>query len=162
MRQEHTLIGSLSTLFFLLVLMLAPNKSSGESNSSHLNISVRVPPYLEYKIIKEQFCLIIRPDDIKKGYAEINSGSIFAVITNNHDGYILWMSCEESEFISHVLIMTKNKKSYELYPGENLETQMPYRGHHHEIVKLRFRIYLNANAETGVYVWPIATSIYPL
>lgn len=149
-------------MFLRLVLMIVPNESSGESISSNLNIRVRVQPFLEYKIIKKQSDLIIGPDDIKKGYVAINDGLIFSVTTNNPGGYILWMRSGESEYVSHILIMTEDNNSYELYPGKDIEIQMPYRGHPHDIVKVRFRIYLKPETKAGEYVWPILASVHPL
>ena len=142
-------------------LLVVAGETHSESVSDQLLIRAQVAPILEYRIAREPSVLEIKKVDLKKGYTDIKDNVVLYVTSNNIDGYYLSISTQDTALFTSITVTTRDKSVAELYPGESLELHMPFQPSEVKH-KLDFRFNLAADAEVGVYEWPITVTIYPV
>ena len=141
---------------------MAIDDVNGKSVTDKLYIRATVPPEFKYRIIHQPSFLKITPDDIKKGYKEVKDGSIISITTNNPNGTQLSISCEENMIFTSVTITLEGGGHYELFPGNNIDIPVPYRGPTQSVIKLHYRFHLLTNLKAESYQWPIFIMASPV
>jgi hypothetical protein len=129
--------------FFLLVVIV---EVYGSSVTDKLHIQTTVPPELEYEVQHEPSTIKITPSDLRKGYNDLNLGTVLSVTTNDPNGYIISISSQGGEFFSSIVVTIDDGDSYELLPDGSVDIHVPYVGPKPERKKLSYRFYLLTTA----------------
>jgi len=145
-----------------LFLLISMDEVSGGSGTGYLNIHATVPAWLEYRMLKENSDVHLTKGNIKKGYKDADSNTVIQVTTNNPNGYVISLYCEEDDFFTSVRVTTDTGSSYVLTPGSGMDIYGPYEGLDPVVRQIDIRFYLSSNAQPVDYPWPIFITVNAL
>ncbi len=120
-------------------------------NSATVMVSATVIGRISHSVTHQEQKIIIKEEDIKKGYIEIPSAMILLIKTNQKNGYFLWFE-GESELFKEIWVIDRGRVVV-LPPSGGLIHQ-PYSGSHIEIKELSFRLNLKEDTQPGYYLFP--------
>lgn len=131
--------------------------ASADQASGSIRVSVIVQEYISLNTQSQAQTLRVTPDDIAKGYVDVNTGTVFTIKTNSRDGYMLYFENTGSQF-SKVVLRVSGREIELLGMGGIVH--QPYTGP--QAIELSYRFYLSADVKPGTYQWPLRmhTDIY--
>jgi len=119
-----------------------------------LQVSARVLPYLQVDLQHQESILRISGENIRQGFVDIASATVFHVRTNRRDGYTLSVE-NHGNWINRVWLKDGGR-TVEL-PPEGGVVRLPYHGGQRGEKKVfDIRFFLNENATAGSYPWPLS------
>ena len=167
-------------------LLVFAGLASGASANGQLHIQATVPPVVEFRIVHEEHKLKIAKSDAKKGYKEVNNGTIISVTSNTTNRYVISVSArplpsaedneekknekrkkdhdgEDSaaEVYTYVTV-TVDGRTFGTAPGGSVDIQMPATSQTNDTTRLSYRFTLSPGVASGTYPWPIVVTVYPL
>jgi len=138
--------------------MLAAYAIAGTDQAS-LYASVRVLPYVNYDINHQDANLTITQEDIDRGYAEISNAIIVSVKTNSPNGYVMNFFIG-GNYIREISL-SDGSNNYSLSESGG-EVYFVHGGTNYVTKELSFRFTLLADAEPGIYGWPVSFIMSPM
>lgn len=125
-------------------------------NSATVMVSATVVARVNHWITHQEKMVIIKEDDIKKGYIEVLSAMILQIKTNQRNGYFLWFE-GGNEIFKEIWVIDKGRVVV-LPPSGGLIHQS-YSGNPIEIKELSFRFNLKEDTQPGSYPFPISVKV---
>lgn len=168
MRKEAGIIVCVIASMFLLLISTASIYAA--SVTSKLHVQVTILPTLDYRIIESRD-LHITQADIKKGYKNVENGTILSISTNDTNGYVLSVSSQElfgygdvefDENLYTSVTITIDGNAYTIPAGGSVDIPIPYEGMGHKIKRLSYSFQLAPEAPKGTYNLPIMLTPFPL
>jgi len=158
-----TRVGRLLTLVLSAALLpfvpiSVAHAGSAGSSSGVLLVSVRIEPYATLKVVSQAQAIVVTDADIRQGYVDVNSASLFQIKTNSTMGYRLAFENTGATFtevrvegpgIDSVLT---NGTGFVYQPYSRATVSLP----------LSYRFTLSGNISPGTYAWPLAVSVNPV
>ena len=144
----------------VLFLHFAVCEVVGAAGTEKVHIQTTVTAWVEYKVLKEKTTIKVAKKDIDRGYKHINAGTIISVSTNSTDGYYLSIFCKDRGFLQSISVIL-GSGSYLVYPGNQVDILLPYKGSLSDVTQVDYRFYLSAEAQITEYLWPIEINVRP-
>jgi hypothetical protein len=140
-------------LLIMTVVLLYTPETLARSNKGIVRVSARVLPSVSKSVVHQVSIINITPEDIKKGYVDVEAGTVLQVKTNSRDGYSLAFESIGGLFTEIWVI--DGSRSTVLSNMRGLIHQ-PYAGNlMGETKKLSYKFFLSANVKPGSYPWPL-------
>ena len=143
-----------------LALYSVQSEISAETVSTELHIQATVPTQIEYQILKHPDILEINKVDKKRGYKDVNKGTELKINTNDPNGYVILLTCQEADFFTSVMVKDDDRV-FELLPGGQLEIHEPLPITPPDKKSLDYTFYLAPDVQLIKYPWPISVTVYP-
>ncbi len=165
--------------FFVLI---STSAIYAASVSAKLHVQVTILPYLDYRIIETR-SLHVNTSDIRKGFKNVENGTILSISTNDTNGYVLSVSSQAlfgyggtqadelhkgnghdagTDFIDAnagnlytSVTITVDGSAYTIPAGGSVDILIPFEGMGHKIKKLSYSFELAPEATKGTYNLPI-------
>ncbi len=153
----------ISLAFVLVAVLLSSvslsNAYAGQGKASGvLIVTATIEPYANLKVISQAHEVIITEADIRQGYVDVNSASLFQIKSNSTRGYTLAFESAGTTF-KEVRVEGPGINTV-LTNGTGLVFQPYSRGT--ATLELSYRFTLPGNISPGAYAWPLAVSVSPI
>jgi uncharacterized protein YjeT (DUF2065 family) len=149
---------------FGAVVMLAgaatagAESTSGERRTSaQVSVQVTVPLVMGMQVRGMPERVVLTPQDIARGYVDVEAPVRLAVMSNHRHGYTLMLS-HGPEFVQQAELQSPDGDLRFAGLG-TLQRSVAGRGVRTDTLELRFRLHLAPAAREGHYAWPIQVSL---
>ena len=135
----------------------SPGTGAGEAKAS-IDLRIVVPAVLRVRSLAQPDRLALAPEDVARGYLDIEEGAALLVTSNDPTGFDVSLSIDSSVVSRAVARIA----------GRSLDAAAPSGRFHLEPGRLvdqtlavTYRLYLSPGARPGNYRWPVAISLVP-
>ena len=146
------------TVFFF-VSFPASKETIPVLRAANIVIKTTVSPRLNLKILYQMPEITITQHDIRRGYLELPSASLFEVESNNPNGYLLSFEGSLGPFREIHIQGLDNPAQLEY---GNAFILQPYNRQKKVTIELSYRGILSENTKPGTYSWPFSISAQPV
>ncbi len=145
-------------LVMLLVLAgFGGAKAFAGENSSSVMVMARVLPYVSSTVLSQPSTINITPEDLKRGYIEVEAGTVIEIRTNSRDGYMLSFEVVRGPFED--IWVVDGDRSTVLSGGSGFVYQPSEDAGVVRTKVLSYKIHLAEGTEPGVYPWPVKVDV---
>ncbi len=139
----------------LIIAISVPYElATAAQSSARGQVRVHIMKSVKIQTKYQANSLMISNKDIERGYTEVENGTIYSVISNTQDGYMLSYAVTNNPF--RQVVVKDGRRFIKLHNAEGI-LHMPYKKslRQGQIKQLSYRFYLNQNVPPGRYPWPI-------
>ena len=166
----------------IVAALVISNIAYSSSTTSQLMIQATVLPTLSFKIVRSASGLKITRSDVKNGYVDVPSGTVYTISTNSQHGYVLVVSAfqlqgkggrnalgDESNarnnatsYVYTSITVYADGNTYQVLPDSSVDILLSTRGITPDTKRLDFRFSLAPSAKESTYPWPIRLAATPM
>jgi hypothetical protein len=160
-RVRRALAAALTALVALTHFpVLAASGTGSNRASASLDIRIVIPPVLRLKTLRSPPQLIVTARDVAAGYVDVERGMEVELLSNMRNGHAL-----QFLLASSIVRAAEISGLGEPVQVDDSTTQVTFRrapgGATRTTLNLGFRLRLAANAQPGVYQWPVSMTLTP-
>jgi len=149
---QHMLLMALFTAMLFFASISTRNTAYASSTNAKIQVSARILPQTNFKILHQEREIIITGDDIRQGYIDMERASRIQVKNNNPAGYMLALQGIVWPF-REVRVQGFANDIW-ITPGSAFVHQPYTRGA--VTIELSYRFHLSKDAKPGIYTWPLS------
>jgi hypothetical protein len=136
--------------------LLAPGKARAttSSNSTQIQVSATVGPYVRFDVLQQTPLLTITAEDIQHGYVDVPAGTRFRTRTNHRNDFLLNFDSRSNVF--ERVSVTGIGGTVEIGPAGGA-VRAAYTSPESS-ARVSYRFYLAQGVQSGNYPWPLQIS----
>ena len=152
------------TAIVALATVPAPAFAESRTGTSRASVSLQVriviPPVLRLKTLRQPVQLVVTARDVAAGFVEIERGMEMELLSNLRSGHAVQFSLA-SPVVQAAEVSGLERPVH--IAGSFAEVRFPRaaQGVTRTTLNLGFRLLLAANAQPGVYDWPVSMTLIP-
>jgi hypothetical protein len=132
-------------------------QSSTQVMSTQIQVSARVLARASLHILRQPTEIVVTDADIKRGYLDINAGSLVEIKNNSRSG--VNMTFETSGLPFKEALVSGFGRQVSLGPNGGIITNQITGT---AIMALSYRFVFDENSQAGTYAWPLSLSVNPV
>lgn len=132
-------------------------QSSTQVLSAQIQVTARVLARASLQILRQPAEIVVTDADIKRGYLDVNAGSLIEIRNNSRAG--VYMNFETSGLPFKEALVSGFGRQVSLGPNGGIITNQITGT---AIVALNYRFVFDENSQAGTYAWPLSLSVNPV
>jgi len=132
-------------------------QSSTRVMSAQIEITAKVLARASIHVLRQPAEIVVTEADIRRGYLDINAGSLFEIKNNSRAGVCMTFEARGMPF-REVLVGGLGRE-IAMGPGGGIIT---HQGVGTMILSLNYRFVLDKSSQAGTYAWPFSVTVSPV
>ena len=143
-------------LVFLITMAGSLPALAADKAQARLHVSATVLAMIKVGVTSQPSQISIDQIHVAQGYIDIEDGTVLSITSNSPDGFMMSLS-HDPAIVARVAARLSQGSSFEERDMIFIRTQAIKDAQTH----VSYRLYLNSNAQAGIWPWPVALSFTP-
>lgn len=155
--QEKLVAAALIAALSLAPISEAVSAQSSTAMSTQIQVTARVLARASVHVLRQPSEIVITDADIKKGYLDVNAGSLLEIKNNSRAG--VNMTFETRGLSFKEAMVSGLGREVTLGPNGGIIT---HKSVGTSLVALSYRFIFDESSQAGTYAWPLSVSVNPV
>jgi hypothetical protein len=133
-------------------LAQAESTSGTARASASIDLRLVIPPAVKATVLARPDRLYVGPEDVARGYVDLNGVTSIRLTSNNPSGYALSVVFN-TQLLSHVLVRIQQQTLVVRASGSSLQVAAPKMVA--SPMAIGYRLFLAPAVREGAYEWPV-------